>query len=98
MTDEPEPEIAIVRFPKAAVQALAAAVHVGVAATVKDDDGLDWYYPVGTWDEDHAEFALLPGGEEVFLRMSSDRANTLMWPIERWHELIGRIALPDRPV
>jgi len=89
------PRKAELRIPKAALDALAAAAHVHTVATVKDDGGLDWYYPVGTRDEDHVEFALLPGGEEVFLRMSSRREETLVVTIEQWHELAGRIAPPE---
>ncbi|WP_055524646.1 hypothetical protein [Streptomyces graminilatus] len=96
MTEVPEPERITVRIPKAALEAFAAAVQVGVAATVKDDNGLDWYYPLGKRDEDHVEFALVPGGEEVLLRMSSDRARTIVWSIEQWNDLVGRISLPGR--
>jgi len=92
VTEIPEPRKAELRIPKAA---LDTAVHVRTVATVKDDSGLDWYCPVGTRDEDHVEFALLPGGEEVFLRMSSRREETLVVTIEQWHELVGRIAPPE---
>lgn len=94
VTEIPEPEKAELRIPKAALEALAAAVEVRTVATVKDGDGLDWYYPVGTRNEDHVEFALLPGGEEVFLRMSSQRDQTLVVTIEQWHKLIGHITGP----
>jgi hypothetical protein len=94
VTEMPEPEKAELRIPKAALEALAAAVEVRTVATVKDAGGLDWYYPLGTRDEDHVEFALMPGGEEVFLRMSSHREQTLVVTIEQWHELVGHITLP----
>lgn len=94
MTEIPEPEKAELRIPKAALEALAAAVPVRTVATVKDAGGLDWYYPVGTRDEDHVEFALMPGGEEVFLRMSSHREQTLVVTIEQWYELVGHIIPP----
>lgn len=94
MTEMPEPERAELRIPKAALEALAAAVEVRTVATVKDAGGLDWYYPLGTRDEDHVEFALMPGGEEVFLCMSSHREQTLVVTIEQWYELVGHITLP----
>ncbi|WP_030230302.1 hypothetical protein [Streptomyces sp. NRRL S-350] len=94
MTEIPEPRKAELRIPKAALDALAAAVQVRTVATVKDDGGLDWYYPVGTRDQDHVEFALMPGGEEVFLRMSSRREETLVVTIEQWYELVGHITPP----
>lgn len=90
----PGPEKAELRIPKAALEALAAAVEVRTVATVKDTDGLDWYYPVGTREEDHVEFALLPGGEEISLRMSSHREQTLVITIEQWYELVGHITTP----
>ncbi|MFI6688033.1 hypothetical protein [Streptomyces sp. NPDC050485] len=94
MTEIPEPEKAELRIPKAALEALAAAMEVRTVATVKDAGGLDWFYPVGTREEDHVEFALMPGGEEVFLRMSSQHDQMLVVTIEQWHDLVGRITPP----
>ena len=96
MTDLPEPEMATVRIPKAAQEAFAAAVAAEVVATFKDDSGLDWYYAWGTREVDHLEVALLPGGDEVMLRMSSSRAATIVCPIERWYELVGRMIPPGQ--
>ncbi|MFZ3470367.1 hypothetical protein ACODT3_24675 [Streptomyces sp. 4.24] len=94
MTDIPEPEKAELRIPKAALAALAAAVEVRTVATWKDAGGLDWYYPLGTRNEEHVEFALMPGGEEVFLRMSSQRDQTLVVTIGQWYELVDHITPP----
>ncbi|WP_411081411.1 hypothetical protein [Streptomyces sp. cmx-18-6] len=91
----PEREKAELRIPKPALDALAAALEVRTVATVKDAGGLDWYYPMGTREVDHVEFALLPGGEEVLLRMSSDRGRTLVVTIEQWHHLVGHITRPE---
>lgn len=96
MTDFPEPETAVLRIPKPAPEAFAAAVDAQVVATFTDDSGLAWYYPMGTRETDYLEVALLPGGEEVMLRMSSDRTATIVCPIERWHELVGRMPPPGQ--
>ncbi|MFG2210513.1 hypothetical protein [Streptomyces sp. NPDC048638] len=97
MTDIPEPERAVVLIPKAARDAFAAAIDVRVVATVKDAGGLNWYYAAGTHDADRLEFALMPGGEEIMLRMSNDRSTTVVCPIEQWHDLVGKMIPPDAP-
>lgn len=97
MTDIPEPERAIVRIPKAARDAFAAAIDVRVVATAEDAGGLDWYYPAGSHNVDRLEVALLPGGEEIMLRMSNDRATTVVCPIEQWLDLVGMMIPPDGP-
>ena len=94
VTDLPEPEMATLRIPMVAQEAFAAAVDAQVVATFKDPGGLDWYYPWGAREVDHLEVALLPGGDEVMLRMSSERAATIVCPIERWYELVGRMIPP----
>ncbi|KUN02099.1 hypothetical protein AQI95_28900 [Streptomyces yokosukanensis] len=96
MTEIPEPEIATVRIPKAALDAFAAAVDARVVATAKDDGGLDWFYAWGTREVERLEVALLPGGDEVMLRMSSDRATTIVCPIAQWYELVGRMIPPGQ--
>ncbi|MFD8732021.1 hypothetical protein [Streptomyces sp. NPDC059611] len=87
-----ERELAEVRIPKAALDAFAAALSVRtVAMRTWPNDGLEWMYPVGTWEEAHLEVALLPGGEEVWLRMSTDRSSVAVWTIEQWWEFAGEL-------
>ncbi|MGW3268525.1 hypothetical protein [Streptomyces sp. NPDC001056] len=78
-----ERESAEVRIPKTALDAFAAALSVRTVAMRTWPDGIEWMYPVGTWDETHLEVALMPGGEEVWLRMSTDRPSVAVWTIER---------------
>ncbi|MEV6190310.1 hypothetical protein [Streptomyces albidoflavus] len=85
-----EREPAEVRIPKAALNAFAVALSVRtVAMRTWPNDGLEWMYPVGRWEEAHLEVALLPGGEEVWLRMSIDRSSVAVWTIEQWWEFAG---------
>ncbi|MEU5958769.1 hypothetical protein [Streptomyces sp. NPDC047525] len=80
-----EREPAEVRIPKSALDAFAVALSVRtVAMRTWPNDDLEWMYPVGTWDEAHLEVALLPGGDEVWLRMSTDRSSVAVWTIEQW--------------
>ncbi|MGW3498947.1 hypothetical protein [Streptomyces sp. NPDC001020] len=79
-----EREPAEVRIPKTALDAFAAALSVRTVAMRTWPDGIEWMYPVGTWDEAHLEVALMPGGEEVWLRMSTDRSSVAVWTIEQW--------------
>ncbi|MEU9197891.1 hypothetical protein [Streptomyces hundungensis] len=84
-----EREPAEVRIPKTALDAFAAALSVRTVAMRKWTDGIEWMYPVGTWDEAHLEVALMPGGEEVWLRMSTDRSSIAVWTIQQWWEFAG---------
>ncbi|MGZ2361721.1 hypothetical protein LRE75_34445 [Streptomyces sp. 372A] len=86
-----EPKQSEVRIPKAAIDALAAALSVRTAAMRTWPDGIEWMYPLGTWDEPHVEMALMPGGEEVWLRMSTDRSSVAVWTIEQWLEFAGEL-------
>ncbi|WDN56659.1 hypothetical protein [Streptomyces clavuligerus] len=81
-----EGEPAEVRIPRAALDAMAAALSVRTAAMRTWPDGIDWMYPMGTWEQPHLEFALMPGGEEVWLRMSTDRSSVAVWTIQQWWE------------
>ncbi|MDX3381847.1 hypothetical protein PV682_10330 [Streptomyces niveiscabiei] len=95
MTDGPEREMATVRIPKDAIEPFVAALQVGMAAMVEDAGGIEWYYPMGQWDQEHVEFALVPDADAVMVRMSSDRAHTIVLPMDKWHELRGQVALPE---
>ncbi|MGC5359574.1 hypothetical protein ACPXCS_37185 [Streptomyces sp. DT190] len=86
-----EREPAEVRIPKAALDAFAAALSVRTVAMRTWPDGIEWMYPVGTWDEAHLEVALMPGGEEVWLRMSTDRSSVAVWTIEQWWAFSGEL-------
>lgn len=48
-------------------------------------------YPVDTWDEEHLEVALMPGGEKTWLRMSTDRSSVVVWTIEQWWAFSGEL-------
>ncbi|MER5618679.1 hypothetical protein [Streptomyces sp. NPDC002215] len=61
-----------------------------VATRAWPNDGLEWMYLVGAWDEAHLEVALLPGGEEVWLRMSTDRSSVAVWSIEQWWDFASQ--------
>lgn len=87
-----EREPAQVRIPEAALDAFAAALNVRTVAMRAWPDGIEWMYAVGTWGEAPLEVALMPGGEEVWLRMSTDRSSVAVWPIEQWWDFSG--ALP----
>ncbi|MER5883675.1 hypothetical protein ABT160_07585 [Streptomyces sp. NPDC001941] len=91
--EEFERKPAEVRIPKAALDAFAAALSVRTAAMRTWSDGIQWMYAMGTWDEPHLEIALMPGGEEVWLRMSTDRSVMAVWTIEQWHGFVEQ--LPD---
>ncbi|MFF3019703.1 hypothetical protein [Streptomyces sp. NPDC057939] len=81
-----------VRIPKTALDAFAVAMSVRTVAMRKwPNDGLEWMYPVGTWEDEHLEVALLPGGEEVWLRMSTDRSSVAVWTIEQWWAFSGEL-------
>lgn len=80
-----------VRIPKAALDAFAAALSVRTAAIRTWPDGIGWMYALGTWDEPHVEVALLPGGEEVWLRMSTDRSKLVVWTIQQWWDFAGEL-------
>lgn len=84
-------ELGAVQIPHAALDALAAALSARTVAMRTWPDGLEWMYPVGTWDTPHLEVALMPGGAEVWLRMSSDRSSVAVWPIERWWDFSGEL-------
>ncbi|MFK0231061.1 hypothetical protein ACIQUL_35450 [Streptomyces sp. NPDC090303] len=86
-----EREPAEVRIPKAALDAFAAALSVRTVAMRTWPDGIEWMYPVGTWDEAHLEVALMPGGEEVWLRISTDRSSVAVWTIEQWWDFAGEL-------
>jgi hypothetical protein len=60
-----ERERAEVRRPQVALDAFAAALSVRTVAIRAWPDGIEWRYPVGTWDGPHLEVALMPGGEKV---------------------------------
>ena len=55
----------VYRVPRAALDAMAAALSVRTVAMRAWPDGIEWMYPLGAWDEPHLEVALMPGGEEV---------------------------------
>ncbi|QNP75047.1 hypothetical protein IAG44_40305 [Streptomyces roseirectus] len=95
MTEHREPELATVRIPKEALEPFVAALQVGMAAMVEDSGGIEWYYPMGQWNEEHVEFALVPGKDEVMVRLSSDRRHIIVLPMSTWHDLLGQVALPD---
>ncbi|MFE1476490.1 hypothetical protein ACFW6N_21890 [Streptomyces cyaneofuscatus] len=80
-----------VRIPRTALHALAAAISVQTVASRTWSDGIDWFYPLGTWKEPHLKVALMPGGDEVWMRMSTDRASTVVWTIEQWLDFAGRL-------
>ncbi|MFG3042824.1 hypothetical protein ACGFYZ_38585 [Streptomyces sp. NPDC048330] len=86
-----EREPAEVRIPKTALDAFAAALSVRTVAMRTWPDGIEWMYPVGTWEEAHLEVALMPSGEEVWLRMSTDRSSVAVWTIEQWWEFAGEL-------
>lgn len=54
-------------------------------------DGIESMYAMGTWDEPHVEVALIPGGEEVGLRMSTDRSSVAIWAIQQWWDFAGQL-------
>ncbi|MFI1829739.1 hypothetical protein ACH41E_25350 [Streptomyces sp. NPDC020412] len=87
--DEGEP--IEVRIPRAALDAMAAALSVRTVAMRTWPDGIEWMYPLGTWDEPHLEVALMPGGEEVWLRMSTDRSRVVVWTIEQWWDFTRQL-------
>ncbi|MFG2629931.1 hypothetical protein [Streptomyces sp. NPDC048473] len=60
-----EREPAEVRIPKTALDAFAAALSVRTVAMRTWPDGIEWMYPLGTWEEPHLEVALMPGGDEL---------------------------------
>ncbi|MFB9608689.1 hypothetical protein ACFFTQ_37630 [Streptomyces roseofulvus] len=86
-----EREPAEVRIPRTALDAFAAALSVQTVAMRTSPDGIEWMYPLGTWEEAHLEVALMPGGEEVWLRMSTDRSNIVVWTIQQWWDFTGRL-------
>ncbi|MET8768252.1 hypothetical protein [Streptomyces sp. NPDC004658] len=77
-----EREPAEVRIPKDALDAFAAALSVRTAAVRTWADGIEWMYAMGTWEQPPLEVALMPGGEEVWLRMSTDRSSVAVWTIQ----------------
>ncbi|MBC2878673.1 MULTISPECIES: hypothetical protein [Streptomyces] len=92
------PERAEVRIPRAALDALAAALSVRTVAMRVWPDGIEWMYPMGTWEEPHLEVALMPGGDEVWLRMSTDRSRFVVWTIRQWLDFVSDLpgaAPPD---
>jgi hypothetical protein len=93
-----EREPAEVRIPETALDAFAVALSVRTVAMGTWPDGIEWMYPVGTWDEAHLEVALMPGGEEVWLRMSTDRSSVAVWTIEQWWAFSGELpgAMPPQ--
>ncbi|GAA2564658.1 MULTISPECIES: hypothetical protein [Streptomyces] len=44
-----------VRIPRAVLEAMAAALSVRTVAMRTWPDGIEWMYPLGTWDEPHLE-------------------------------------------
>lgn len=50
-----------VRVPRAALEAMAAALSVRTVAMGTWPDGIEWMYPLGTWDEPHLEGFAGPG-------------------------------------
>ncbi|MFE9334830.1 hypothetical protein [Streptomyces sp. NPDC006925] len=86
-----EREPAEVRVPKTALDAFAAALSVRTVAMRTWPDGIEWMYPVGTWEDEHLEVALMPGGEEVWLRMSTGRSSVAVWTIEQWWAFSGEL-------
>ncbi|MFK0017501.1 hypothetical protein [Streptomyces sp. NPDC091027] len=93
-----EREPAEVRIPKAALNAFAVALSVHTVAMRIWPDGTEWMYPVGTWEDEHLEVALLPGGEEVWLRMSTERPSVAVWTIEQWWAFAGELPGATPPV
>lgn len=85
------PERSEVRIPKAALDALAVTLSVRTAAMRAWPDGGEWMYPLGTWDEPHVEAALMPSGEEVWRRMSTDRSSVAVWTIEQRLDFTGSL-------
>ncbi|WP_409239438.1 hypothetical protein [Streptomyces sp. PA5.6] len=84
-----------VRIPGAALDAYAVALSVRTVAMRAWPDGIEWMYPVGTWEQPHLEVALMPGGDEVWLRMSTDRSSVVVWTIQQWWDFAGQ--LPRTP-
>ncbi|MFB6945626.1 hypothetical protein ACFWGL_36340 [Streptomyces sp. NPDC060286] len=80
-----------VRIPQAALDAFAAALSVRTVAMRAWPDGIEWMYPVGTWEQPHLEVALMPGGDEVWLRMSTDRSSVAVWTIQQWWAFAGQL-------
>ncbi|MEU8138200.1 hypothetical protein [Streptodolium elevatio] len=97
MTDRPEPTRGELAIPKAAQDALAAALEVRTVGTTKDLGGLDWYFPLGVRDEDRIEFAPLPGGEELYLRMADHRDQVLIITMDQWHQMVALFRPPSAP-
>ncbi|MFF0171230.1 hypothetical protein [Streptomyces prasinus] len=84
-------EPAEVRIPGAALEAMAAALNVRTAAMRTWPDGIEWMYPLGTWEQPHLEVALMPGGDEVWLRVSTDRSSVAVWTIQQWWGFTGQL-------
>lgn len=97
VTDRPEPTRGELAIPKAAQDALAAALTVRTVGTTKDFGGLDWYFPLGVPDENRIEFAPLPGGDEMYLRMADRRDQVLIITMEQWHQMVALFRPPPAP-
>ncbi|MFH8477206.1 hypothetical protein [Streptomyces sp. NPDC018000] len=54
-------------------------------------DGIEWMCSVGTWEQPHLEVGLMPGGDEVWLRMSTDRSSVAVWTIQQWWDFAGQL-------
>ncbi|MER5293525.1 hypothetical protein ABT382_15795 [Streptomyces pharetrae] len=78
-----ERELVEVRIPQACLDAFAAALGVRTVAMQIWPDGIEWIYPVGTWEQPHLEVALMPSVEEVWRRMSTDRSSVDVWTIQQ---------------
>ncbi|GAA1339833.1 hypothetical protein GCM10009647_083200 [Streptomyces sanglieri] len=58
-----EREPAEVRIPQDALDAFAAALSVRTVSMRTWPDGIEWMYPVGTWEQPHLEVALSPAAK-----------------------------------
>ncbi|WP_424217799.1 hypothetical protein ACN20G_37205 (plasmid) [Streptomyces sp. BI20] len=86
-----------IRIPQAAARAMAAAIDTQTVAARTWPDGIQWMYPLGTWDEPHVEVALMPGGEEIWVRMSDQRAAFAVWTLNQWDEFADALRTLPRP-
>jgi hypothetical protein len=75
----------------AALEAPAAAISVRTVAMRTWPDGIEWMDPMGTGEEPRVEVALMPGGDEVWLRTSTDRSNFAVWTIQQWLSFIDQL-------
>lgn len=68
-----------VRVPRETLLKFVAALRVGVFVQITDDAGIQWNWPMGTTEgEERVEIAFVDDACEVWLRLSTDRAGTLV--------------------